>query len=218
MGLKNLVKRPFFGEGNPKTTLGNQLSRVMEEGGIGTTPTQVLTPRGFHVATPHNANERVELAAGRVYLRPSRPTGRDEANGDDADGPPEAQDPGGRWHGGEVLPSMSTARLRDPATGQEGSARERSPTHPVVRALLLPGSEPRPVPPPPVLGRPQVEVEAAPAGMPPSPASSSSSSDFHFDLGHLELPNRRPMCPSCGTRPAEDWLGYSECSECFSEH
>ena len=95
----------------------------MEAGGIGTTPNQVMPPHGLHVVTPHNANERVKLAAGRQYVRPNR--GRDEANtnGDDADRAPAVQDPGGRRHGGEVLPSMSTARLRDRATGQEGSAR-----------------------------------------------------------------------------------------------
>ena len=40
---------------------------AMEDAGVGTTPTQVTTPRGTNVRTPHNAYTRVERAAGRIY-------------------------------------------------------------------------------------------------------------------------------------------------------
>ena len=46
----------------------------MEEGGIGTTPTQVLTPNERHVATPHNAIERVVTTSGPIAdaMKPTR--------------------------------------------------------------------------------------------------------------------------------------------------
>ena len=149
----------------------------MEEGGIGTTPAQVMTPGGLNVKTPRNAYGRVERAAGRVYLRGNRRTERAEVNTNGevhADRPPSVQDHGGGSGAGEVLPSMPTARVLDRTTGQESSARQRHFHDPVVRALQLPRAQPRPVQSPQVLGVPEVAVQATP-GTPPSPAPSSSS-------------------------------------------
>ena len=192
---------------------------AMEDAGIGTTPTQVMTPRGLNLETPHNAYGRVEIAAGRVYLRGNQRTERAQVHSNaqvHADRPPSVPDHGGGSGPGEALPSMPTARVHDDPASEASSAPQRHFYDPVVRALQLPRAQQGPLQPQEILGRDELQVQATP-GTPPSPASSSSS-EPDFDLGHLEHPNPRLMCGSCGTRPAEDWLAYAECSECYSEH
>ena len=59
------------------------VSHAIQEEGVGTMPTQVTTPHGMRLETPHNAFECMEHAAGRTYRRQrSRTDGTSNDSGD----------------------------------------------------------------------------------------------------------------------------------------
>ena len=57
----------------------------MGDKGVGITPTQVTTPRGTELETPHNAFERIERAAGRIYRRQRSTTDGASNDGSNSD-------------------------------------------------------------------------------------------------------------------------------------